>query len=278
MIADNPRPPAVATGARWFDSHAHVDHLDDAAAEQMCERAAAAGVVAILAVGGTPAMNAAALRLAARRPAQVAAAVGWDRSLAGAAPSLAELRDTARRPEVVAVGETGLDYHYGRETAGAQRRLFEEVLALAAVVGKPVVVHSREAEEDTLAMLRQHGEGWRGAPGRLGVIHCFTGDWPFARALLDLGWHISFSGIVTFRHAHDLREIAAKVPEDRLLIETDSPWLSPEPRRGRPNEPARVVDVGGVVAAARGLAPAALAELTWRNAARLFGWPPASGG
>jgi len=265
-------------GAVWFDSHAHVDHLDETAALDMCERASAAGVGTILAVGGTPAMNAAAVRLAAQRPGQVAAAVGWDRTLASAPPSVEELKALfARHETIVAVGETGLDYHYERDTATQQRRLFADMLALAAELGQPVIVHTREADADTLAMLRQHTAAWRGAADRIGVIHCFTGGWPFASALLDLGWYISFSGIVTFRGAAALREVAARVPADRLLLETDAPWLSPEPYRGRPNEPARVVEVGRAVAAARRMKPEEVANLTWRNAQRLFGWPPPSG-
>lgn len=266
--------PTRASEIRWFDTHAHVDHLDEVAAIEMCERAAAAGVRAILAVGGTPPMNDAALRLATARPMQVMVAVGWDRTLAPVSPPADDLRALIEtRPEIVAVGETGLDYYYERETAVEQRRLFAAMLALAAETRRPVIVHSREAEADTLAMLRDHAAAWRGPPERLGVLHCFTGSWPFARTLLDLGWCISFSGIVTFRNAQVLREVAARMPADRLLIETDTPWLSPEPYRGRPNEPARVVEVGRALAAVRGCDPQLIAQHTWENAVRLFGWP-----
>ncbi len=275
--ADAPASPLTGhpeKRMRWFDTHVHLDHLDELGALALSERAAAAGVAAILAVGGTPSMNAAALRRAASSPRQVAAAVGWDRTLASASPSADELRALIEtRPEIVAVGETGLDYHYDKDTAAEQRRLFAAMLALAAETRRPVIVHSREAEADTIAMLREHVTVWRGPPERIGVVHCFTGDWPFARALLDLGWHISFSGIVTFGNATALREVAARVPVERLLIETDTPWLSPEPHRGRPNEPARLVDVGRAIAAVRGCALEHIAEITWGNAVRLFGWP-----
>lgn len=258
----------------WFDSHVHVDHLDETAADFMCERAACAGVQAIVAVGGTPEMNLAAVRLAAKRPGQVAATVGWDRSMANRPPNCAQVWELAKRPDVVAIGETGLDYHYGADTADAQRRLLYLMLDMARELQKPVVVHTREAEADTVAALRAHTTAWQGPSDRLGVIHCFTGTWPFAASLLDLGWYISFSGIVTFRTATALREVVARIPADRLLIETDTPWLAPEPHRGSRNEPAYVVEVGRAVAAARGQTVDEIAELTWQNAVRLFNWPP----
>lgn len=237
----------------------------------MCDRAAAAGVSKILAVGGCPNGNEAALAAAAARPAQVAAAVGLDRAQAGGLYDLAAMRELARGAGVAAIGETGLDYHYDAATAAAQRELFDAMLALARDVGLPSVVHTRDAAADTLAALSAHGRAWRGDPSRIGVIHCFTGDWPLARALLDLGWHLSISGIATFRNAHNVREIAARVPADRLLIETDSPWLSPAPGRRRPNEPAYLPQIAAAVAAARQMAVEDVARITFENAVRLFG-------
>lgn len=254
-----------------FDSHAHFDHLataEDRAAA--CDRAAAAGVGRILAIGGSAEGNAAALEVAALRPDQVRACVGWDRGEAVRAPDPAPVRALLPDPWVAAVGETGLDYHYDLETAPAQRALFESMLQLAREALLPVVVHTREADEDTVAILAAHAAAWRGGADRVGVLHCFTGAWPFARRLLDLGFHISLSGIVTFRKAGDLREVAARVPADRLLIETDSPYLAPVPHRGRPNEPALLPFVAAAVAAARGTASEELADLTRLNADGLF--------
>jgi TatD DNase family protein len=145
-----------------------------------------------------------------------------------------------------------LDYHYSADTAAAQKALFSSMLDGARHHGLPVVVHSREAEADTLALLENHRSAWRGDPDRLGVLHCFTGDLPFAQALLALGMMISFSGIVTFKNAAALRDVAAAVPDDRLLIETDSPYLAPVPYRGKRNEPAYVCFIASALAELRG--------------------------
>jgi TatD DNase family protein len=145
------------------------------------------------------------------------------------------------------------------------------MLEVARSCGKPVVVHSREADEDTLSMLREHVRGWKGAADRIGVLHCFTGGLPFARALVDLGLHIGLSGIVTFRNAESLREVARWVPADRLLIETDAPYLAPVPHRGQRNEPAWVLHVAEALASARSIGLQEVAEQTSVNARRLFG-------
>lgn len=257
----------------FFDSHAHFDSF--ATPEErgaVCDRAAATGVGRILAIGGSAAGNAAALDAAAQRPAQVRAAVGWDRSEAAREPEAGAVGAMLSDPRVAAVGETGLDYHYDRDTAAAQRTLFEAMLSLAHEARLPVVVHTREADDDTHAMLAAHAVSWAGDPARLGVIHCFTGSWPFARRLLDLGYHISISGIVTFAKSADLREVAARVPADRLLVETDSPYLAPVPHRGRPNEPALLPFTVRAVAAARGATEAAVAASTTAAATALFGF------
>lgn len=254
------------------DTHAHFD--DFALPEGVAEvlgRARDAGVRRVVAVGGSPAGNERAVAVARHNPGVAMAAVGYDRYRAGEDCADAPLRALLADPCTVAVGEIGLDYHHAPDTAAAQRRLFEEMLALAAEAGKPVVVHSREADEDTLAALRAHARAWRGAAERIGVLHCFTGGAAFAKALLDLGFMLSFSGIVSFRNAGPLREVAASVPEDRLLVETDTPYLAPVPVRGRPNEPAFLPYVVAAVAAARGAPPDAVAAATARNAARLFG-------
>src|SRR5690606_22348474 len=162
------------------------------------------------------------------------------------------------------IGETGLDYHYEPEAAALQRASFRLHLDAARVTGKPVIVHTREARADTLELLREAA-----LPGA-GVLHCFTEDWPMAKAALDLGFYISLSGIVTFRNAEALREVARQVPLDRLLVETDSPYLAPIPHRGKPNLPQYVREVAQFLAQLRGLEFERFAEQTTENFQRLF--------
>lgn len=170
-------------------------------------------------------------------------------------------------PRVVAIGETGLDYYYVKEAAEQelQRRRFATHIEAARACNKPLIVHTRDAREDTLALLR---EGHAEEPG--GILHCFTETWDMARAALDLGFYISFSGIVTFRNAEALREVARKVPSDRILIETDSPYLAPVPRRGKPNEPAYVRYVAESLAETRGEPVEELINASTENFFRLF--------
>jgi TatD DNase family protein len=182
-------------------------------------------------------------------------------------PSLEDLLALAAEPRVVAIGETGLDYYRlnGRSIDDMQwqRERYRTHIRAARASDKPLVIHTRSASADTLAILREEG-------GASGVFHCFTETAEVARAALDLGFYISFSGIVTFRNAEDLRQVARFVPLDRLLIETDSPYLAPVPFRGRTNQPAYVAHVGAAVAALRGIAPEALAVATSANFGRLF--------
>jgi TatD DNase family protein len=168
-------------------------------------------------------------------------------------------------PEVVAVGECGLDHHYDHSPRPAQREVFEAQIAMALRHDKALVIHTREAWDDTFSILSAEG-----VPART-VFHCFTGGPDEARRCLDLGAHLSFSGIVTFPSAPELREAAALCPADRLLVETDAPYLAPVPHRGRKNRPALVTLVGEAVAAARGEPADAVAEASWANAARLYG-------
>lgn len=263
-----------------FDSHVHFEGTDTAdAIDGVLQRAREAGVTNLLAVGGSPSMNAAALETARRAPATVAAAVGFDRTVAreadwaGLCESLLPCLDPAATPHVAAIGEIGLDFHYTPETAEAQKALFAAQLALARERRLPVIIHTREADEATLSALQEHARQWAGAPDRIGVVHCFTGTSEFARRLLDLGFYISFSGIITFKNAQTVRDAARSIPEDRLLIETDSPFLAPVPRRGERCEPAFVTYVAHAMAKVRGQPPETLAALTYRNACRLFGMP-----
>ncbi|MFN3375485.1 MAG: TatD family hydrolase [Burkholderiaceae bacterium] len=192
-------------------------------------------------------------------------------------PTLERLVDCARQPRVVAVGETGLDYYGMEDRKGGrsiadlewQRTRFRTHIEAAQTVNKPLVIHTRSASDDTLAILREHGEdGREGQAG--GVFHCFTESLNVARAALDMGFYISFSGIVTFKSAQALREVAAFVPDDRILIETDSPYLAPVPYRGKINTPAYVPYVAQQLADVRGVSLEQIAQVTSRNFEQLF--------
>ena len=254
----------------YYDTHAHFEGTPLETAALMA-RAAAAGVGRIVAVGGSAALNAGALATALAYPERVRLALGFDRDQAAAAAPevyVETLRRLALEHPLAAVGETGLDFHYHPETAEGQAALFAAQLRLADEWRLPVIVHTREADEATLRVLDE--TPWRGE-GLRGVIHCYTGDTAFAAQLLDRQFAISFSGIVTFRNADLLRASAAFVPDERLLIETDSPFLAPVPKRGERHEPAFVAHVAECLAKERSTTAAALAALTRENAVRLFG-------
>ena len=245
----------------FFDSHVHFTDGDDAAA--LVGRARAAGVDRLLAVGGCAETNESALAAARQFGPDVRAAVGYDRDQVG--------QPAGAAGRAAAIGEIGLDYHYSPESAGAQKVLFAEQLALARDLELPVIVHSREAEADIASLLERHAAAWHGPVDRLGAVHCFTGGPEFARQICDLGYYVGFSGIITFRNADAVRDAARAVPGNRLLIETDSPYLAPVPHRGKRNEPAYLVHVAAKLAEVRGMTVDEIAELTSRNAERLFG-------
>ena len=256
------------------DSHVHFrETMSSAEIAGIIERARIAGVGRLIAVGCEPDANAAALRVAAQFPEVVKAAVSYDRSLAGSDVRVDDIRtliESAPSGHVAAIGEIGLDYHHSPETAKSQQELMSAQLILARELGLPVIIHSRNAERETLSLLGEHSRSWRGDPDRIGVVHCFTGSESMARALLDLGFMISFSGIVTFRNADSLREVARMIPGDRLLIETDTPYLAPVPHRGKPNEPCYLPLVASLLAGLRGVTREELAIQTTINARSLF--------
>lgn len=255
----------------FFDTHVHFDDfVKDGSLQAVLQRAEDSNVWNMVAVGGSPEANELAQRLAAAFPGRIFASAGYDRDLAGGVVDITALQQLAARPETVAIGETGLDYHYAPEKAKEQQRLFFQCLELSIQSRKPVIVHTRDADEDTIGMLTEFSNVWKGDELRRGVIHCFTRDEAAARAFLDLGFHISFSGIVTFANADPLREVAKMVPDDRLLIETDSPYLAPVPHRGKRCEPAFVADVAGRLAALRDVSIDELVRITCENATRLF--------
>jgi TatD DNase family protein len=255
-------------GFTLVDSHCHIDMPEfDADREEVVARARAAGLVEMLVVGGVDESG------GHHRALEVAASFGLP-ATAGVHPHEAriadervygELRGLAREGRIVAIGEIGLDFHYDHSPRAAQREAFRRQVRLAREVGVPIVVHTREADGETAEILEQEGASETG-----GVIHCFTGGLELARRAIGLGFLISFSGIVAFPKADVIQQVAGEVPEDRLLIETDAPYLAPPPHRGKRNEPAFVVDVARKVAALRGTSREAVADLARRNYARLF--------
>jgi TatD DNase family protein len=253
------------------DAHCHLDaSYFPEGADAVLARATAAGVVGFVVVGvGTDLTQArSAVDLARRRPEIVAACVGIHPHDAVSWSEAAhdELRGLARQTEVVAVGEIGLDYHYNHSPREVQRDVFARLIGLARELGKPIVVHTREAAEDTLAILEREGARDVG-----GIIHCFSEDRPFAARALDLGFDVSLSGIVTFKSALAVQEVAAWAPLDRILVETDSPYLAPVPLRGKKCEPANVVHTARRVAELRGIPVEEVAMATLANTERRFG-------
>ena len=256
---------------RLIDTHCHLAH--DRLRKQMqavLARAQDAGVTQVICAAGNVDESKAALAVARREDGVFCTAgVHPHDARSAAAGYLGAVEDLAADPNTAAIGEIGLDYHYDYSPRDDQRRVFAEQLDLAGRLGKPVVIHTREALADTMAILAESG-----VDGRRVVFHSFTEGPEEARGVLDLGATISFSGIVTFRRADELRRAAQLVPDDRILIETDAPFLSPEPVRGmRTNEPANVAHVAGRLAELRGITLERFAELTTSNAERLFGLP-----
>lgn len=255
------------------DSHCHLDRVDlhpyGADFSQLMRATADAGVSHLLCVSidleHYPGMR----RLVDPFP-QVAVSVGvHPNEEDGAEPSAEQLVALAADPRNVAIGETGLDYFRSKGDLAWQRERFRVHIAAARACGKPLIIHTRDARADTIRIMREEGAQAVG-----GVLHCFTESWEMAKAGMDLGFYVSFSGIVTFKNAADLREVARRVPLDRLLIETDSPYLAPVPHRGQPNEPKLVAYVARCIAGLRGMDPGELAAVTGENYFRLFGVPP----
>jgi TatD DNase family protein len=247
---------------RWFDHHCHIE----AGAEGAATVAAAldGGVTRLVTVGTDVDRSREAIEVARSHAGTVWATAGvHPHDAAGA--DLAALRELLAAPEVVAVGECGLDFHYDHSPRGEQRDVFAAQIGLAHELSLPLVIHTRAAWEETFDVLV--GEG---VPERT-VFHCFTGGADEAHRCLDLGAHLSFSGIVTFRNADDVRAAVRLCPDDRLLVETDSPYLAPVPHRGRPNQPAWVGVVGAAVAAERGRPVEEVAAAAWATTNRFYG-------
>jgi TatD DNase family protein len=249
-----------------IDAHCHLDDAPDAGAIIARAKAAGVGRLVVNGLWKSPGHFGNALELAAAHQG-VAATIGIHPHDCAQVPEAdwARCAERAADPRVVAVGETGLDFHYDHSPRGRQREALRWSIALARKVKKPLVVHVREADPDVQRILQEERAGEVG-----GQIHCFSGDRAAARAYLDLGFYLSFSGIVTFKSADEVRAAARLTPRDRLLVETDSPYLAPLPYRGRRNEPAFVVETAKKLAQVREEPFEELAEETTRNAALLF--------
>jgi TatD DNase family protein len=246
----------------WTDTHCHThEHIAETGSDELLARAREAGVERFVVIGTDAATSAQAVKVASTR-ADVWATVGLHPH--DATQGAATVDQLVASDRVVAVGECGLDYHYENSPRAEQREAFAHQIALARRHGLSLVVHTRDAWSDTFDVLDSEG-----APEST-IIHCFTGGADEARACLDRGAYLSFSGIVTFKNAGDIREAALLCPADRILVETDSPFLAPVPHRGRPNEPAWVTVVGEAVAHLRGVDPETFAATTTANALRAF--------
>lgn len=250
------------------DSHCHLDSLDyekqHKNIDDVIEKAALRDVRYMLAVATTlPGFK--HMRTLIGKRDNISFSCGTHPLNLDEGHDVDELARLAAEPDVVALGETGLDYYYQQENGALQREIFRQHLRIGCQVNKPVIVHTRSAREDTMTILTEENVRDCG-----GVLHCFTEDKATATALLDLGMYISFSGIVTFRNAEQIREAARIVPLDRILIETDSPYLAPVPHRGKENQPAYVRDVAEYMAVLKGVSIETLAEHTTRNFAKLF--------
>ena len=254
-----------------IDSHCHLDDprfADDL--DAVLDRAAAAGVTRILTIGtgdGPPEIDR-AVRIA-ERYRQVFASIGVHPHDAAKVipPTYDDLRSLAANPKVIAFGEIGLDYHYDFSPREIQREVFIEQLKLARDLSLPITIHTREAWDDTISILKAH---WKGE----GVMHCFTGDPSQAQQALAMGLHLPYGGVLTFKTAEHVRESARITPDDRLLIETDAPYLAPLPYRGKRNEPSMMVETLRKLAEVRGATPEAVAALTTANFERLCLRPP----
>ncbi|MEZ8152051.1 YchF/TatD family DNA exonuclease [Vibrio splendidus] len=252
----------------FVDSHCHLDKLDyqdlHTSVEDVVNKAKAANVDQLLSVGVT--LDSFENMLEMISPFDnVKASCGVHPLDVESDFCLERMREYASNPKVVAIGETGLDYHYQPETAELQQLRFKQHVELAVELNKPLIIHTRNAREDTLAILRDGGAEKCG-----GVIHCFTEDQAFAEAAMELGFYISISGIVTFKQATELKDVVKNLPLDRLLIETDSPYLAPIPYRGKQNQPAYVVEVAAYIAQLKGLSMKDVAEQTTKNYRKLF--------
>lgn len=250
-----------------FDTHAHYnDDAFDQDREELLDALPAAGVGAVVIPGVDAASSRSALALAETRPWLFAAAGIHPEDCAGCtAADFSAIRDLCREKKVVAIGEIGLDYYWAENPPKEfQQMVFRRQLELALELELPVIVHDREAHQDSLAIVREF-------PGVRGVFHCYSGSVEDAKTLVKLGWSLSFTGVVTFKNARKALEVAAALPADRIMLETDSPYMAPEPNRGKRNDSRNLVYIRDKIAQLRGVSPEELEEQTSRNALNFFG-------
>lgn len=251
------------------DSHCHLDRLDLAPYGGELGKAIAAardvGVNHMLCVAISLAKLPEVLSIAEQYEGVNASVGVHPLEESDADVTVEQLVELATHPKVVAIGETGLDYYYDADRAEQQKLQFVKHMRAAKACRKPVIIHTRDAQQDTLQIIRDEGD-----PELAGVLHCFTESWEMARQAIDMNYYISLSGIVTFNSATELRDVARKIPLDRLLIETDSPYLAPVPFRGKKNEPKYVAQVAEFIAQLRGISVQELADVTRENYFRLF--------
>ncbi|MCV6604995.1 MAG: TatD family hydrolase [Porticoccaceae bacterium] len=252
------------------DSHCHLDHLDcshyNGGLDELLASARECGVERFLSVA-VNLDSARAIQKLADRHNDIVTSVGVHplQKELPPLPQVEQLLELARHCSVVALGETGLDYHYSAETADWQKESFQRHLQAATIIAKPVIVHTREARRETLDYIDQYGGK------NSGVLHCFTETEAMARSAMDMGYYISFSGIITFRNASQLREVVKQLPLEKMLVETDSPWLAPVPYRGKQNEPRYVAEVARCVAEVKGVSVETVIRQTGENFHNLFG-------
>lgn len=253
----------------FIDSHCHLDRLKltpyNDQLNGAIEAAHDAGVDTMLCVAIDLEHIEQVLSIAANYPSIYASVGVHPTSDDGEEPTIEKLISLSQREKVIAIGETGLDYFYGKEQSKVQQERFITHLVASKEVKKPVIVHTRDAKEDTLTLIDKHSDR-----DVAGVLHCFTEDWDMAQRAMDMNFYISLSGIVTFKNAVELQDVARNMPLERLLIETDSPYLAPVPFRGKPNEPRHVVEVAKFVAELKGVSVEELARITSENFRRLF--------
>jgi len=254
----------------WFDTHAHVDNPQfDEDREEVLRRAQDAAVTRFVNIGCDP--------KSVRRTLELIELYDWIYGTVGLHPHdaksmsdalLNEYRELASHPKILAIGEIGLDFHYEYSTRDEQRLAFRRQIRLAKELAMPVTIHDREAHRECLDILTEE-EGWANG----GIFHCYSGSAEMAAEIIKNGFYISFSGVLTFSNAAKVRKAAAAVPLDRLLIETDCPYLSPHPYRGKRNEPAYVAETGKALAELRGLSHEEMAAITWENACNAYRIP-----
>ncbi|MFX4262890.1 TatD family hydrolase [Pelotomaculum propionicicum] len=250
-----------------FDTHAHLnDENYNEDRDEMIQRARQAGIRHIVNIGFNLASSRESIKLADSYDLIYAAVGIHPHDAAEAGPGyLEELEKMALHPKVAAIGEIGLDYYRDLSPRPVQRKVFVEQMALAKKLQKPIIIHDRDAHGDMMDILRKEKLGPSG-----GVMHCYSGSWEMARELLDMGFYISIAGPVTFSNAARLKDVAARVPRDRLLIETDAPYLTPAPYRGRRNEPAHIQYTAEEIARLRGMEKEDLAKMCAENGRKLF--------